>query len=242
MPRLEARGLTKRFGGRTILEGLDLEIHGGEVVGVVGPGGHGKSVLLKHLPALMRPDSGEVRVDGERLGGLGPRGLAAVRNRFGYLFQNYALFDSMSVEDNVGFPLRQLGVAPEEIARRVAARLAEVSLGHAALQLPSELSGGMKKRVGLARATIAEPPLLLYDDPTAGLDPVTSSKIFQLIADLHPEADGGVSVVVGHDLDRMKAICRRWIMVYEGQVIFDGALSDLDRAPDLARRYFEGTA
>src|SRR5690606_2923898 len=161
-----------------------LVVRRDEVLGVFGPGGHGKSVLLKLLAGLLRPDEGRVVVEGQDLATLDPMALSQVRERYGYLFQNYALFDFMNVRDNVAFPLRQREEPPpdEEIASRGRARLEEVGLGHALDRLPSQPSGGMKKRVGLARATIGEPDIALYDDPSAGLDPVTSSKIFELVA------------------------------------------------------------
>jgi len=238
---IRCEGLGKRFDGTWVLRDVNLEVRRGEVLGLIGPGGHGKSVLLKCLAGLLSPDAGRVLVDGEDLARLGPLGLARVREQYGYVFQNYALFDFMTVRDNVAFPLvQQAHLSAEEIDGRVASRLSEVGLGHALDLLPRELSGGMKKRVGLARATVGEPAILLYDDPSAGLDPVTSSKIFQLIARMH-RADAA-TVVVSHDIDRMRAVCDRYVMLDHGQLVFDGPEDALGGAPDTVRAFFHDAA
>ncbi|TNF27083.1 MAG: ATP-binding cassette domain-containing protein [Deltaproteobacteria bacterium] len=238
---IRCEGLGKRFDDTWVLRDVDLDVYRGEVLGLIGPGGHGKSVLLKCLAGLLSPDAGRVLVDGEDLARLGPLGLARVREQYGYVFQNYALFDFMSVRDNVAFPLRQQAhLPPAEIDARVAARLADVGLAHALDLLPRELSGGMKKRVGLARATVGDPAILLYDDPSAGLDPVTSSKIFQLIARMHRPA--AATVVVSHDIDRMRSVCSRYVMLEHGHVVFDGPEAALADAPESVRAFFFGAA
>lgn len=244
--RLVVEHVTKRHEGRVVLDDVSLEIRAGEILGVVGPGGHGKSVLLKMLPGLIAPDGGRVLLDGRDLATLSGFDLARAREGFGYLFQNYALFDFMTVADNIAFPLRQEQHPPsaEEIDRRVRERLAEVGLARAYHQFPRELSGGMKKRVGLARATVTEPSIAIYDDPSAGLDPVTSSRIFALIETMHRKVPGCASVVVSHDIDRMQAIVDRWVVLEHGRVVFGGdraALSvALSAAPTdgLLRRFF----
>ena len=241
--RIRVERVVKRYRGEAVLDGVDLVLRAGEVVGIIGPGGEGKSVLLKHLPRLVAPDQGRVLVDGRDLATLAPRALAKVRERFGYVFQNYALFDFMTVGDNVAFPLRQLDdvtrPAPGEIQARVRQRLADVGLERAFAQYPRELSGGMKKRVGLARATIADPEIALYDDPSAGLDPVTSSKIFALIDAMHARVPGATTVVVSHDIDRMRAICHRWVMIARGKVVFDGTDADLRTAQQSVRAFVD---
>ena len=242
-PRIRCVGVSKHYHGRPILDGVDLEIRTGEILGIIGPGGHGKSVLLKHLPRLVAPDAGQVLVDGHDLAKLSAFELARLREGFGYLFQNYALFDFMTVADNVAFPLRQEHRhSPADIDAAVAARLAEVGLTHAGGQYPRELSGGMKKRVGLARATISDPSIALYDDPTAGLDPVTSSRIFALIARMHAKTPGCATVVVSHDIDRMRPICHRYVMVEEGRIVFDGSEAALASAPRAVHAFFFGEA
>jgi phospholipid/cholesterol/gamma-HCH transport system ATP-binding protein len=235
-----AQSLTKSFDDRVVLDGVDIHIAAGQVLGIIGRGGGGKSVLLKLICGLQKPDEGTVLVDGLDLNQLQGTALAELRNQFGLLFQNNALFDFMTVGENVGFPLAQLGVLNEaEIEARVATRLAEVNLPGIEMLLPSELSGGMRKRVALARATIAEPPILLYDDPTAGLDPVTSSKIFKLIARLHK--DDGVTVIVGHDVDRMRAVCTHWILLHKARVHFYGSTQDaLTSSEPIVHTYFHG--
>lgn len=244
-PRLSVRGVVKHHERRVVLAGVDLDVFPGEILGIVGPGGQGKSVLLKHLPRLIAPDSGVVLKDGVDLASMSAFDLARARESFGYLFQNYALFDFMTVGDNVAFPLRQERRHSEtDIAERVARRLDEVGLLRALDQYPRELSGGMKKRVGLARATISEPTIALYDDPSAGLDPVTSSRIFALIHTMHCKVEGCASVIVSHDLDRMAAIVTRWVYLDRGQILFSGTTSALRSAlrtdPTLAR-FFSGS-
>ena len=246
-PVIVCEGVGKRFDDTWVLRDVNLEVRTGEVLGIIGPGGHGKSVLLKLLAGLIAPDEGRVVVDGQDLSTLEPLELAKVRADYGYLFQNYALFDFMTVADNVAFPLRQLEeVSESEILGKVEQRLTQVDLGHALPLYPRELSGGMKKRVGVARATVAHPRIVLYDDPTAGLDPVTSSKIFALVATIHGGGDRQgrpcASVVISHDIDRMKRVCERYVMIYEGAVVFDGSESEIAGARETVSKFFYGAA
>lgn len=238
-PVLACQGVGKRFGTTWVLRDVSLELRPGEILGLVGRGGQGKSVLLKLLAGLIRPDEGTVLVEGRDLSRLNPVELHEVRERYGYLFQNYALFDFMTVRDNVAFPLLQKGMAAAEAEPRVQGILSEVGLGHALDLYPDELSGGMKKRVGLARAVIADPAILLYDDPTAGLDPVTSSKIFRLVEQMRQKFPNSAAVVVSHDVDRMKAVCSRWILIEEGEVMFRGTIAHVAAAPELVRTFFQ---
>ena len=240
-------GVGKRFEDTWVLRGIDLEIYPDEILGVIGPGGHGKSVLLRLLAGLFTPDEGKVWVDGKDLATLSSLELSSVRAAYGYLFQNYALFDFMTVADNVAFPLRQLGSRDEaQIAEAVRARLEEVNLGHTLALYPRELSGGMKKRVGLARATVAQPRIVLYDDPTAGLDPVTSSKIFELVQSMHDlgsrEGEACASVVVSHDIDRMRRVCERYVMIYEGEMHYEGPEDGIGLAATIVQDFFYGAA
>jgi phospholipid/cholesterol/gamma-HCH transport system ATP-binding protein len=240
-PRLATEGLTVRYRGRPVLDGVSVSVQPGEIVGVIGPGGAGKSILLKCLARLIAPTAGRVLLDGVDLATLSARALARAREDYGYLFQNYALFDFMTVLDNVAFPLRQgAHLDDATIVARATERLAQVGLARAVAQFPRELSGGMKKRVALARATVSDPPIALYDDPTAGLDPVTSSRIFALIAAMHARVAGGVAVIVTHDIDRLRPICRRFVAIVDGQLAFDGGLDDLPAAPALVQALFAG--
>ncbi len=253
-PILAAQGLSKCFGSRKVIDGVELNASRGEIVGIVGPGGAGKTVLLKLLAGLITPDEGTVHAFGNDFAGLDADQRAAVWERFGVLFQNYALFDFMTVGENIGFPLEQRRRGDEvgkgaaaaarsaEIASRVAVRLREVDLPGTQHLYPNELSGGMKKRVALARATIADADVLLYDDPTAGLDPVTSSKIFALIERLHPVRTG-ITVVVSHDIDRMLPVCQRFILLDKGRIRFEGDRAAADRSTDkMVRTFFDSSA
>jgi phospholipid/cholesterol/gamma-HCH transport system ATP-binding protein len=220
------------FEGSPVLDGISFEVREGEVLGIVGPGGVGKTVLLKIMAALLRPDRGQVHVFGEDIHTLGAGRLAAVRRRMGMLFQNYALFDFLPVVENVAFPLLRQGDLPrEKVISLASSLLAEVGLAGTESLYPSELSGGMKKRVALARATIHAPDLVLYDDPTAGLDPVTSSKIFGLLRRLHDER-WSTDVVVSHDVDRMKDVCDRYLVLHDGRVQFRGTIEEAESASE----------
>jgi len=236
---LRARGLRKRFDGVCVLDGVDFELRRGEIVGLIGPGGCGKSVLVKLCCGLMLPDRGTIEVLGQDLLAIGEKERQQLRTRIGLSFQNYALFDFMDVGDNVGFPLVQEGrLAGCDVAEKVKHRLHDVGLPGVRRLMPNELSGGMRKRVGLARATIADPELVFYDDPTAGLDPVTSSKIFNLIKDMQV-AHGSSCVIVSHDVDRMQAVCDRYVLLYECRVHFAGTAAVARNSPDpIVREFF----
>jgi len=229
---LRVRGLNVTFDGHTILEDISFAMHRGEIVGVIGPGGVGKSVLVKACCGLMRPDSGYIEVLGQDISTIRDRELQRLRERLGLCFQNYALFDFMTVAQNIGFPMQQTHqYTPDEIEVRVRERLAGVDLARAYDQFPSELSGGMKKRVGLARATINDPELCFFDDPTAGLDPVTSSKIFDLVR-ASQQRYGATCLVVSHDIDRMKACCDRYLLFENGRIHWRGTLNDAMASTD----------
>lgn len=238
---IQVRGLTVKFDTLTVLDNVDLAIQRGEVLGILGPGGAGKSVLIKLVCALLRPTSGTVFIAGEDVHALNSQALARVRTQIGMLFQNYALFDFMTVFQNVAFPLQQSGQFSEtEMRTRVLARLEQVGLLHAQALYPNELSGGMKKRVSLARATITEAPILLYDDPTAGLDPVTSSKIFDLVRALH-RPNETTTVVISHDVDRLRGVCDRFALLYHGKVLFQGTLKEaMESDHPIVHTFFTG--
>lgn len=235
-PAISLRGLTVGF-GRPVLRGIDLDVPRGCLYGLIGPGASGKSVLLKCLAGLLRPTSGEVRVLGHDVPRLDEQRLAALRRRMGMLFQNNALFDFMTVGENIGFPLRQRGVPAHEIDERVKERLARVGLSGFEARLPARLSGGQKKRVGVARATVAHAELVLYDEPAAGLDPVTSQRIFDLLRAEQRAADATV-IMVSSDLDRLLPVTDRIGVLLEGKLAFDGDVEAAKRSDNEAVRQF----
>ncbi len=219
---IEVRDLKRKFGQATILNGVNLRVEKGESVVIIGRSGGGKSVLLKHIIGLLVPDEGEVLIDGENLCGLSERELLRVRNKFGMLFQGAALFDSMTVAENVGFLLRRAKNFTEgEITRKIGAALDMVELAGSEKKKPSELSGGMRKRVGLARAIVYEPQFILYDEPTTGLDPVVSDSIDKLIIRLHACLKV-TTVVVTHDMRSASRVGQRILMLHEKKIYVTG--------------------
>jgi phospholipid/cholesterol/gamma-HCH transport system ATP-binding protein len=205
-----------------VLQGVSLHVPRSCLYGLIGPGASGKSVLLKMIVGLMKPDTGTIIVDGVDVTAASELDLQRMRLKFGMLFQNNALFDHMTVGDNIAFPLRRLtNLSEAEIRARVAERLACVALSGFESRLPAGLSGGQKKRVGVARATITRAPIVLYDEPAAGLDPVTSQKIFELLRE-EQRASGATVIMVSSDLDRLLTVTDRVGMMYKGRLIFDG--------------------
>lgn len=228
---IQLENIEKSF-GRPVLRGVNLTVPSGCLYGLIGPGASGKSVLLKIITGLIRPDRGRVLVDQRDLLALTEIELQEFRKRIGMLFQNNALFDFMSVGDNIAFPLRRLFDLPEqEIAARIAERLAVVSLPGFQDRMPSGLSGGQKKRVGVARATVSQAPIVLYDEPAAGLDPVTSQKIFDLLR-AEQRAAGATVIMVSSDLDRLLTVTDRVGMMYRGRLIFDGSTDEARASAD----------
>jgi phospholipid/cholesterol/gamma-HCH transport system ATP-binding protein len=233
----------KRLGQKQVLDGIDLDIQKGETLVVLGPSGTGKSVLLKHIIGLMQPDSGSIQVDGEEIVGMKEHDLDEMRKRFGMLFQGAALFDSMTVGDNVGLGLREHQRLTDKVVRqRVAERLEWVGLRGVEDMKPASLSGGMRKRAGLARAIAMDPQFILYDEPTTGLDPVMSDVINQLIRGLQRRL-GVTSVVVTHDLTSAYKVGDRMAMLYGGKVVFSGTVEDVRTTRDpLMRQFIEGSS
>jgi phospholipid/cholesterol/gamma-HCH transport system ATP-binding protein len=238
---IEARNLRKSFGAHHVLNGVDLRIETGESLVIIGRSGGGKSILLKHLIGLIEADSGEVLVDGESLTGKNERELLRIRRKFGMLFQSAALFDSLTVEENVGFVLRREGKLPaDEIDRRVAEALAMVELAGTQAVKPAELSGGMRKRVGLARAIIYQPQIVLYDEPTTGLDPIVSDSIDRLILRVCRRLQV-TSVVVTHDMRSARRVGQRIVMLHEGRIYFSGTPEALFGSEDpIVHRFVNG--
>ena len=219
-------GLTKTFGGMPVLRGVDLAVPKGCLYGLIGPGASGKSVLLKMLTGLLRPDHGRVVVDGRVVHELSELELQEFRLKFGMLFQNNALFDYLTVAENIAFPLRRLfNLTEDEIDARIAQRLKVVSLAGFEDRMPSGLSGGQKKRVGVARATVSQAEIVLYDEPAAGLDPVTSQRIFEMLR-AEQRAAGATVIMVSSDLDRLLTVTDRVGMLYKGRLIFDGTTAE----------------
>jgi phospholipid/cholesterol/gamma-HCH transport system ATP-binding protein len=238
---IQLRGVSKRLGGKQVLEGLDLDIPTGLTTVILGRSGSGKSVLLKHIIGLMRPDHGSIEVDGEDIAHLKDAELNRVRQRFGMLFQGAALFDSLTVGENVALPMREhTRLTDAEIRQRVAERLDWVGLKGVEPMKPSSLSGGMKKRVGLARAIAMDPAYILYDEPTTGLDPIMSGVINQLIRSLQKRI-GVTSVVVTHDLRSAWTVGDRLALLHEGRVQFTGTPDQAKTSNDLlVRQFIEG--
>ena len=221
-----------------ILSSVSLEVPKGCLYGLIGPGASGKSVLLKMLTGLLRPSAGDVVVDGETITELSELALQAFRVKVGMLFQNNALFDHITVGENVAFPLRRLYVLSEgEIRDRVAERLSCVALSGFESRMPGGLSGGQKKRVGVARATVTRAPIVLYDEPAAGLDPVTSQKIFDLLRS-EQQASGTTVIMVSSDLDRLLTVTDRVGMMYQGRLIFDGTTDEAKSSQEPYMRQF----
>ncbi|NDC54765.1 MAG: ABC transporter ATP-binding protein [Planctomycetia bacterium] len=251
-PVLAVHDVCVRFGTQDVLRDIALEVPAGQTLVVLGESGCGKTVLLKTLIGLVRPTSGEVRFEGRVLAGLSDRELAQLRTRYGFVFQNAALFDSLTIADNIAFPLREhTRIGAAEIGTVVDELLAEVGLPRSAAgKKPVQLSGGMRKRAGLARALALDPPVLLYDEPTTGLDPIMSDVINELILRVRAR-DGVTSVVVTHDMHTARKVADRIIMLYplfrladgEPQIVFDGTPADLERSRDpRVRQFIEGRA
>jgi phospholipid/cholesterol/gamma-HCH transport system ATP-binding protein len=215
-----------------VLKSVSLDVPKSCLYGLIGPGAAGKSVLLKMVVGLLKPDSGTIVVDGVDVTEASELDLQKMRLKFGMLFQNNALFDHMTVADNIAFPLRRLTSLPEDqIQARVMERLAHVALTGFEGRLPAGLSGGQKKRVGVARATITQAPIVLYDEPAAGLDPVTSQKIFELLRE-EQRASGATVIMVSSDLDRLLTVTDRVGMMYRGELIFDGTTKEAQNSTE----------
>ncbi len=233
----------KSFRGQKVLDGLNLEIPRGRTTVIIGRSGGGKSVTLKHMIGLMRPDRGRILVDGQDITRLGRDEMNAVRRRFGMLFQEGALFDSMTVGENVAFPLvEHTNLGRAEIGRRVSEMLATVGLPGTEGKMPSELSGGMRKRVGLARALILEPEIVLFDEPTSGLDPIMADAIDRLILRTQRES-GRTYVVISHDIPATFKIAHKIAMLYEGRIIAEGTPEEIRENPNpILVQFLRGSA
>lgn len=229
---VEFKGVTKAFGKQTVLSDVSIPIERGKTTVIIGPSGTGKSVFIKLLVGLLKPDQGQILVDGKDVTRLKERELFEVRKKFGMLFQDGALFDSMNVADNVAFPLRQHTKKSErEIREIVAQKLAQVGLPGVEHKFPAELSGGMRKRVGIARAIATDPKIVLYDEPTAGLDPLTVGRVNDLIKKLQRELKV-TSLLVTHDIRAGFRVANRVDLLREGEIVFDGTPEEMVAADD----------
>jgi phospholipid/cholesterol/gamma-HCH transport system ATP-binding protein len=241
-PKLEAKDLHKAFGGKVVLDGISFSLAEGESLVIVGPSGTGKSVLLKHLIGLIRPDSGKVFVAGEDLWALSNLERNRARKRFGMSFQEGALFDSMSVFDNIAFPLRRSGRPPAEVRERVRECLEIVHLPNVEDKRPSELSGGMRRRVGFARAIAHKPEVLLFDEPNTGLDPIMTDIIDEVILEMRERMKPTI-VTITHHIESAKKIGDRVALLFGGRLLYDAAPEKFLEAKDPAvRQFVEGKA
>lgn len=238
---IEFRDVYKSFGPKHVLRGFTLTVTEGETMVIIGYSGSGKSVAIKHIVGLLEPDQGEVWVDGKRVDRLTRKELYELRGRIGYVFQFAALFDSMTVSENVAMGLRKQGKLTEaEIEKRVDEALALVDLPDVQRKMPAELSGGMRKRVGIARAIALRPKYILYDEPTTGLDPVTSATIDQLMVRMREQL-GVTGIVITHDMRSAYTVGSKIAMLYEGQVQQAGSVEEIQKSDDpIVRQFIEG--
>ncbi|GAB4288531.1 MAG: ABC transporter ATP-binding protein [Ignavibacteriaceae bacterium] len=235
---VEVINLCKSFDSLVVLDNIYLKVYNAENFVVFGRSGTGKSVLLKCLVRLMEPDSGEIFIDNVKVNQLKLKELNNLRKQIGFLFQSAALYDSMTVKENLEFPLRRnFNFSEEEINQRVAEALESVKLSEAINKMPSELSGGMRKRIGLARSIITKPKLMLYDEPTTGLDPITSKEISELILQLQKDLNM-TSIIVTHDLLCARIIADRAIMLKDAKVSYEGSIDELTSSKDIFLRNF----
>jgi phospholipid/cholesterol/gamma-HCH transport system ATP-binding protein len=240
-PFISIRDLHKKLGRQEVLRGVDLDVQAGQTLVVIGRSGGGKSVLLKHIIGLFKPTSGEVLVEGQNITGLSERQLASVRKKIAILFQSGALFDSMSVEQNIAFPLLESGMKDRaEIDKKVAEALDVVDLSGEQKKMPENLSGGMRKRVGLARAIVSNPACILYDEPTTGLDPIVADSINHLIRRLQKRFQV-TSIVVTHDMKSAFHVADQVAYLYEGRIYFKGTPAELQASTDpLIQNFING--
>jgi len=233
IPSISVESLVKRFGSQEVLKGVSFDVPKGKTYCIIGGSGQGKSVLLKHIMRLLVADSGNIRVDGESIVSLSGRDLDRVRKKMGMVFQEAALFDSLTCLENVAFGLtmHRKDLSSERIAALAREKLRQVGLSRVEQKFPSEISGGMKKRVGIARAVALEPEILLYDEPTTGLDPVLASSIDELILKMQAEL-GVTSVVITHDMNSAFRIADRILFLYQGQIQFSGTVDEVRKTTD----------
>ena len=229
---IQVKTLHKSFGEQAVLNGINLQVRPGETLSILGQSGTGKSVLLKLIVGLQVPDSGSICIHGKEIAGLPLDQLNEIRKKIGFLFQNSALYDSLTVEENVAFPLRRhIKMSDGERKKRVQELLSSVGMEQASQKMPGQISGGMQKRVGLARALALGPDILLFDEPTAGLDPITAAEIGELILKLQKERNMA-SIVVTHDIHGAQKVSDRVALLRDGQILIEGTFEDLQKSSD----------
>lgn len=241
-PMIQIVDLHKSFGSHEVLSGITLDVPAGSTLVILGGSGSGKTVLMKHMIGLLKPDSGRVIIDGEDIVPLGPEGLEKMRRKFGMVFQAAALFDSMTVFENVSFPLREhrKELSEEQIRALVKEKLGIVGLKNVEEKYPADLSGGMRKRVGLARAIVLDPKIVLYDEPTTGLDPITTDYVDEMILDAKKEL-GVTSVVISHDIASAFKVADNIAFLYQGHIVDQGHPSVLRHSENPAAKLFLST-
>ncbi|MEI6833273.1 MAG: ATP-binding cassette domain-containing protein [bacterium] len=239
---IQFKNITKTFGTRTVLDHLDLEIPRGKITFIVGKSGEGKSVTIKHIMGLLKPDEGKIVVNGEDITDYNHQQLRDYRKKFGMLFQHAALFDSMTVGENVIFPLKEhTKLSLPEMLKRVETALEQVGLPNMQHKYPTELSTGEKKRVGLARALVGQPDIVLYDEPTTGMDPLVSEMIDELIVRVNHDIQGITSIVISHDLKAALATGEYIVFLYKGKIALAGSPKDFRASKDpVVRQFFSG--
>ncbi|OGP14893.1 MAG: ABC transporter ATP-binding protein [Deltaproteobacteria bacterium GWA2_54_12] len=240
---IKISNLKKSFGQKRVLDGVDLEIDKGKITVIIGRSGEGKSVLIKHIIGLLRPDDGQIFLEGQEISSMSERDFNEVRKRFGMLFQGAALFDSMTVGENVGFPLKEhTDLADEDIMKIVGDKLRRVGLVGVEHMMPAELSGGMKKRVGLARAIVMDPEIVLFDEPTTGLDPIMSDSIADLVLDTQRSLQT-TYILITHDIPFTYKIADKIAMLHEGRIIEQGSVEEMKKNPNpVVKQFLEGRA
>jgi len=238
VPLIEFIQVFKRFGDNAVLKGVDLSIYQGQVTAIIGKSGIGKSVLLKHIIGLLEPDQGEIRFQGQAIKAMPAVARRAVKMKFSYMFQGTALFDSMTIYENVALPLKEKGQVPfREIQRRVRDKLAQLDLADIEDKYPSQLSGGMKKRVAMARALVTDPEIVLFDEPTTGLDPIRKNTAHAMIAQ-YQKTFGFTGVMVSHEIPDVFYICQRIAMLDQGRIIFQGSPAEIQNSTEPVIRQF----